>query len=179
MQVRPRRTMTELRPEQPDDYAAIDEVNRAAFGQEAEGRLVAAIRDADGFDPALSLVAIRDNRVVGHILFSPILIETDAGDVPALALAPMAVLPEYQRRGIGSELVRGGLDACRERGHRIVVVLGHPDFYPRFGFTPAGRHGVRCPFDVPEEVFVVLGLHAGALCGTTGVVRYPPAFNEV
>ncbi len=171
--------MTTIRPEQPDDYAAIDEVNRLAFGQEAEGRLVATLREADDFDPALSLVAVRDDRVVGHILFSPIAIETEGGDVPAIALAPMAVLPDYQRRGIGSELVREGLEACRRQGHRVVVVLGHPAFYPRFGFTPAIGNGIRCPFDVPDEAFMAMALTPGGLDGIKGVVRYPPAFDQV
>ena len=174
-----------IRSEQLADHAAIAEVNREAFGQEGEPRLVAALRDADGFDPQLSLVAVRDDGVVGHILFSPIHIERDSGDVPAeararaLALAPMAVRPAYQRQGIGSALVRAGLEACRRAGHRIVVVLGHAEYYPRFGFTLAGEHGLRAPFEVPDEAFMVLSLVDGGLDDVAGVVRYPAPFSDL
>ena len=128
-----------IRSEQLADHAAIAEVNREAFGQEGEPRLVAALRKAEGFDPALSLVALRDDAIVGHILFSPIQIEREGGDVPAIALAPMAVRPAFQRQGIGSALVRGGLEACRRAGHRIVVVLGHAEYYPRPKPTTPGQ----------------------------------------
>ena len=130
-------------------------------------------------------MALRDDGVVGHILFSPIDIVRDSGDVPAvaqtpaLALAPMAVRPEYQRQGIGSALVRLGLKACRRAGHRIVVVLGHAEYYPRFGFTPAGESGVRAPFEVPDEVFMVLSLVDGGLDDVAGVVRYSAAFSDL
>src|SRR6476646_8630822 len=117
-----------IRPETSADHDAIRHVNRLAFGQGDEARLVDALRD--GGYVRVSLVAEAESRVVGHVLFSDLPILTDDGTVAALALAPMAVLPEYQRRGIGSALVRRGLAACRDRGHRIVVVLGHPDFYP-------------------------------------------------
>ncbi len=172
-----------LRPEQPDDHAAIAEVHRSAFGQENEARLVAALRDAEGFDPQLSLVALRGDAVVGHILFSPIHIERDGNDVPAiaraLALAPMAVRPAYQRQGIGSALVRAGLKACGCAGYRMVVVLGHADYYPRFGFTPAGQRGVRAPFEVPDEAFMVLSLVDGGLDDVAGIVRYPAPFSDL
>ncbi len=172
-----------IRSEQVDDHAAIAEVNREAFGQEDEPRLVAALRDAEGFDPQLSLVALRDDGVVGHILFSPLDIVKDGGEVPAiaraLALAPMAVRPAYQRQGIGSALVRAGLEACRRAGHRIVVVLGHAEYYPRFGFTLAGEHGLRAPFEVPDEAFMVLSLVDGGLDDVAGVVRYPAPFSDL
>ncbi len=168
-----------IRSEQLADHAAIAEVNREAFGQEGEARLVAALRDAEGFDAQLSLVALRDDTVVGHILFSPIDIVRDAGDVPAVALAPMAVLPEFQRQDIGSALVREGLDTCRRAGYRMVVVVGHADYYPRFGFTLAGERGVQAPFEVPDEAFMVLSLVDGGLDNVAGVVRYPAAFSDL
>ncbi len=168
-----------LRSEQPADCAAIAEVNREAFGQWNEAELVAALRKAEGFDPALSLVAVRESEVVGHILFSPIHIERDGGDVPAIALAPMAVRSAYQRRGVGSALVSTGLESCRRAGHRIVVVLGHAEYYPRFGFTPACECGVRAPFEVPDEAFMVLSLVDGGLDDVAGVVRYPAPFADV
>ncbi|MCZ6655013.1 MAG: N-acetyltransferase [Planctomycetota bacterium] len=168
-----------IRSEHVGDHVAIAEVNREAFGQEGEPRLVAALRDAEGFDPQLSLVTLRDDAVVGHILFSPIELVRDEAKVPALALAPMAVRPEYQRQGIGSALVRAGLKACGRAGYRMVVVLGHADYYPRFGFTPAGKRGVRAPFDVPDEAFMVLGLVDGGLDDVAGVVRYPAPFSDL
>ncbi len=171
--------MIEIRPEQPTEHAAVAQVNRAAFGQENEGRLVAALRRAEGFDPSLSMVAVREGQVVGHILFSAIHIETQHGNVAALALAPMSVLSEYQRQGVGSALVGEGLEACRRAGYRIVVVLGHAEYYPRFGFTQASEHGVQPPFAVRDDVFMIQGLVTGALDGIAGVVAYPPAFSEV
>ena len=159
---------------------ALDNIRTVrAFGQEDEGLLIAKIRRSDGFDPSLSLVAEIEGDVVGHILFSRIYIETESGDVPALALAPMAVLPNHQNRGIGSQLVRTGLDISRQAGHAIVVVLGHPDYYPRFGFQQASQVGVRSPFDVPDDVFMVQGLIPGALDAGAGLVRYPAAFDGV
>ncbi len=168
-----------IRREQPADSAAVAEVNRLAFGQDNEAQLVAELRKAEDFDPTLSLVAVCDGEVVGHILFSAICIESQRGEVRALALAPMAVLPDYQRQGIGSALVREGLEACRRAGHRIVVVLGHAEYYPRFGFTPASGYGVKAPFSVPDEAFMLLSLASGGLDGISGVVCYPAAFSEV
>ena len=167
-----------IRPERLEDYEAIDQVNRLAFGQDDEARLVRALREADGFDPTLSLVAVRDDRLVGHILFSPVTIATTGGSVSALALAPMAVHPEVQNQGIGSRLVRDGLEVCRRLDHLIVVVVGHPDYYPRFGFTPARARGLEAPFQVPDEAFRVLELIPGALDGVAGMVHYPPAFDD-
>ena len=91
----------------------------------------------------------------------------------------MAVLPDHQKQGIGSAMVRSGLDACRQAGHRIVIVLGHADYYPRFGFTPAGDRGLRPPFPAPDEAFMALALVPAGLDKISGTVRYPPAFDEV
>ncbi len=124
----------------------------------------------------VSLVAEVDGRVVGHILFSDVPILTDGGTVPALSLAPMAVLPEHQRKGIGTALVRRGLEACRQQGHRAVVVLGHPDFYPRFGFSARLAVPLSSPFG-GREAWMALELAPGALGGVTGWVRYPPPFG--
>jgi len=184
-----------VRCEQLGHETVIQDVNARAFGQPAEAELVARIRADDGFDPALSLVAVVDDdggaggvaveaakseRVVGHILLSPVHIETEGGDkVPALALAPMAVLPEHQRKGIGSQLVHAALAAARSAGHRIVVVLGHATYNPRFGFETASQYGIRPPFDVPDEAFMVIGLVPDALSGIHGVVRYPSTVDGV
>jgi putative acetyltransferase len=162
-----------IREETAADSAAIHEVNRRAFGREDEARLVEALRD--GGHVRASYVAEDDGRIVGHILFSSLPIVTEDRTVEALALAPMAVLPSHQRQGIGSALVREGLHACREAGHRIAVVLGHPAFYPRFGFSPRLAERLRSPF--PGPAFMAIELMPGALEGIEGEVRYPPPFG--
>ena len=167
----------EIRPEGPADLPAIDEVNRVAFGRPDEARIVAALREAKGFDPALSLVAGASGRVVGHLLLTAVAVEGEGPARPVLALAPMAVLPGWQKRGIGSGLIRAGLEAARARGHRAVVVLGHPAYYPKFGFVPASAHGIRAPFPVPDEAFLVREVIPGGLAGLAGTVRYPPALS--
>jgi putative acetyltransferase len=126
----------------------------------------------------ISLVAVQDDKIVGHIAFSPVRVEAENSSSEAIALAPMAVLPAYQRKGIGSQLVRSGLEECRHLGHEIVVVVGHPDYYPRFGFVPAKTKGLQCEFEVPDEAWMVLELRAGALAGRRGTVRFQPEFRE-
>jgi putative acetyltransferase len=138
---------------------------------------VDALRAAGGL--SISAVAEEDGRVVGHIAFSPVSIENSRESFPALALAPMAVHPEWQRQGIGSALVRWSLDECRREGHQLVIVLGHAEYYPRFGFVPARPLGILCPFDVPDEVFRLLELQPGALGARTGKVSYRPEFLQV
>lgn len=166
-----------VRPETRDDRDGVRRVHELAFGQPDEATLVDRLRAAG--DAAVSLVAARDGAVVGHILFSPVRIE----GARALGLAPMAVLPALQRRGIGSRLVRDGLARCRALGVDGVVVLGHPEYYPRFGFVPASRCGLVSTYDVPDEVFMALELVPGALAGRPGddarVVRYAPAFDAL
>jgi putative acetyltransferase len=125
----------------------------------------------------LSLVAVLEGKIVGHILFSTVTIDSAAGSTSAIGLAPMAVLPEHQRRGIGSMLVREGLDACRAAGHRAVIVLGHPEYYPRFGFVRASRFGLTWEHEVQDEAFMAIELVPGALAGGPGVVRYQPEFE--
>jgi putative acetyltransferase len=162
-----------VREETPLDLEAIREVNRRAFGQGDEARLVDALRD--GGYARLSLVAEEGGRVVGHVLFSDLPIVMQAGALQALALAPVAVLPERQRQGIGSRLIREGLRACSEAGHPAVVVLGHADYYPRFGFSAWLAERLQAPFSGPS--FMALELVPGALAGVTGEVRYPPPFG--
>jgi putative acetyltransferase len=163
-----------IRGEAVEDQGAIRQVNRLAFGREDEARLVDALRD--GGYVRVSLVAERDRQVVGHILFSDLPIITGSGSVPALALAPMAVMPDLQRQGIGSALVRRGLELCRERDHRIVIVLGHVDFYPRFGFSSKLAQPLQSPFS-GHESFMALELVKGALDRVRGRVTYPPPFG--
>jgi putative acetyltransferase len=165
--------MTSIRPESPADHDAIRQVNRRAFGQADEANLVDALRD--GGYVQVSLVAERDEQIVGHVLFSDLPIITDSGTVPALALAPMAVVPKFQRQGIGSELVRRGLNVCREQGHRIVIVLGHPEFYPRFGLSSDLARLLQSPFS--GEAWMATELVPGASDGVAGRVEYPPPFG--
>ncbi len=170
-------TDIQIRPENPGDIDAIHKVVEAAFGQSAEADLVDVLRDNDAV--TLSLIAEQGGEIVGHILFSPVTITSDEGTFEAIGLAPMAVAPSCQRQGIGSRLVRAGLDECRQLGHEVMVVLGHPEYYPRFGFVPSKPLGIRYEVDVPEEVFMVLELRDGALAERGGVVRYRPEFEDV
>jgi predicted N-acetyltransferase YhbS len=163
-----------VREETPEDQEAIREVNRQAFGREDEARLVDALRD--GGYARLSLVAEKVGRVVGHVLFSDLPIVMQAGTLHALALAPVAVLPDRQRQGIGSRLIQEGLRACAKAGHRAVVVLGHADYYPRFGFSAGMAERLKSPFSGPA--FMAMELTPGALEGVTGKVRYPPPFGS-
>jgi putative acetyltransferase len=167
----------EIRAEQTADIAAVRRVNEQAFGRTHEAALVDALRVVS--HPQVSLVAVADGQVVGHIFFSPVMIESETSTAAALGLAPMAVLPEYQRQGVGSQLVREGLRACRRIGCNVVVVLGHPEYYPRFGFVPASRKGLRSEYEVPDEAFMVTELEPGALGGQRGLVKYRPEFAEV
>jgi putative acetyltransferase len=166
-----------IRPESDADREAIRRVHRLAFGQDAEAALVDALRD--GGHVRLSLVALRNGALVGHILFSELEILTRWGTMAALALAPMAVLPEYQRQGIGSALVRRGLELCRAAGHRAVIVVGHPEFYPRFGFSPALARGLQSPYSNLGEAWMALELVPDALDGVTGQAVYPRPFAEL
>ncbi len=166
----------EIRTEHPEDHAAVFAINAAAFDTEAEAELVEAVRrDAE---PLISLVASSDGSIAGHILFSPVTIEGTAAQSRAMGLGPMAVAPEHQRRGIGSRLVRAGLDACRALGEHLVVVLGHAEFYPRFGFRPASEHGLWYRGDEFAPHFFVAELSPGALDGCSGQVRYHPEFEK-
>lgn len=170
-------TEVRIRDEAAEDVEAVRRVNDAAFGREGEGRLVDELRRQGA--AVVSLVAEVDGQVVGHILFSPVTIEGASRAEGCLGLAPMAVLPEHQRHGIGGRLIRAGLDRCREAGAALVVVLGHPEYYPRFGFVPAPPLGVTCEYPVPDEVFMLQEMEPGALEGRRGLARYHPAFAAV
>ncbi len=161
------------------DYAAIHEINRLGFGRESEANLIESLRKRADFIRELSLVVVKDRKVLGHILFSPIGIQTSKKILPALALAPIAVHPEFQNCGIGSELVRQGLERCRKLGHKGVIVVGHPTYYSRFELTSARAKGLEAPFSAPDEAFMILELAPGVLRDVTGMVIYPPEFFDV
>jgi putative acetyltransferase len=161
-----------IRDERPDDAAAVRRVNELAFPGGGEAAIVEALREAGAV--TLSLIAEIDGDVAGHILFSPVILTTAAGPTTAVGLGPMAVVPDLQRSGVGTQLVRAGLERLRASGHTAVVVLGHPGYYPRFGFERASAHGIRWELDCPDEAFMVLELEPGALRGLAGVVAYRP-----
>lgn len=166
-----------IRRESAADITAVAALNRAAFGRAEEADLVDQLRNAGR--AAVALVAERDGALLGHILFSPVTIEHARLDLHPLGLAPMAVRPDRQRTGIGSALVRSGLAACRAAGAGAVVVLGHPTYYPRFGFVPASRFTLRCEYDVPDDTFMARELIDGRLADVRGLVRYAPEFAGV
>ena len=164
-----------IRAEQDKDRAAVHAVNTAAFGTPSEANLVDALRERA--EPVVSLVADERGTIVGHIMFTPVSLSGHPR-LKAMGLAPMAVAPEHQRKGIGSALVRAGLEQCRQLGFAAVVVLGHPGYYPRFGFSPSTRFGIGSEYDVPEEVFMAMELQPAALSGKAGTIKYHPAFSD-
>jgi putative acetyltransferase len=168
-----------IRPEEKKDYKAIYKINELAFGGRAEADLIDDLRKTDSFIPELSLVVALNQELIGHILFSKVVIKSNERVTSALALAPMAVLPEFQNKGVGSKLVFRGLEDCRRLGHRIVVVIGHPGYYPRFGFLPARDKGLKVPFPVPDEAFMALELVPGALKKAYGEIIYSPPFQKM
>lgn len=162
-----------IRPEHPHDAAAVRRVHEAAFGRADEADLVDRLRSRAG--TYLALVAVDAGEVVGHIAFSPVTLDPPHPALSALGLAPMAVVPDRQRHGVGAALVRAGLAACRDAGAGAVFVLGHPDYYPRFGFRPAASAGVGNAYGAPPEAFMVAELAPGALDGVAGTAVYDPA----
>jgi putative acetyltransferase len=168
--------MITIREEQSQDVAAIREVNIGTFGQPQEADIVDKLRE--NCDDLLSLVAEVQDQVVGHILFSPVTIDSGERALGGMGLAPMAVLPDYQRQSIGSELVRAGIASLAARQCPFVIVLGHPDYYPRFGFKPASRYGISSDWQVPDAAFMILILDRAKLQGISGVAKYRPEFAE-
>jgi putative acetyltransferase len=168
---------TIIRPEHLDDIDAIRRVNELAFGQPAEAKLVDTLRSANAM--LLSLVAEVDGQIVGHILFSSVDIERKTGHDRAVGLAPMAVLPDAQRRGLGKALVQSGLEKIRVAGHGAIVVLGHPSYYPRFGFKPASEFGLRWEVPGHDNAFFAIELRPSFLGVRPGTVRYRPEFMQL
>jgi putative acetyltransferase len=165
-----------IRAEENHDRAAVHAVNASAFETSLEANLVDALRAQA--EPVVSLVADDNGTIVGHIMFTPVSLSGHPG-LKVMGLAPMAVAPEHQCQGIGSALVRAGLEQCRQLGFVAVVVLGHPQYYPRFGFSPSTRFGIGSEYDVPEDVFMAAELQTGALSGKAGTIKYHSAFGDV
>ncbi len=165
-----------IRNEQPGDEADIRRINILAFNGSAEADIVDQLRLA--CPEGLSLVALDGERLVGHILFTPAVIGTPGQQVNGMGLAPMSVLPEYQGQGIGSQLARTGLEMLRQAGQPFVIVLGHPHYYPRFGFKIASQHGIVSQYDgIPDEAFMILIFDQEALKGVSGVAYYRSEFD--
>ena len=165
--------LIDIAEERPGDVVAIRDLNRRAFGQDQEGNIVDALRSSGA--ALLSLVATLNGQVAGHIMYSPIAV----GSVTGAALGPMAVLPEHQRKGIGSKLVEAGNRTLGDRGCPFIIVVGHPEFYPRFGFRPAITLGITCEWELPDEVFMALVLDGATMEGVSGLAKYRDEFSTV
>ena len=166
--------MVEIHEEQPSDVAAIREVNKRAFGQDQEANIVDALRSNNA--ALLSLVATQNGRVVGHIMYSTASV---GGEVAGVALGPIAIVPELQRQGIGGKLIETGNQKLKDAGYPFIIVLGHPDYYPRFGFELASRHGIKCEWEVPDNAFMLLVLDEQAMHGVSGLANYRLEFSSV
>ena len=163
-----------IREERPDDAAAVREVNKLAFGEDQESTIVDALRTNGG--ALLSLVATVNGQVTGHIMYSPV---TVAGNVKGAALGPMAVLPEHRRQRIGTKLIEAGNRKIKDAGYPFIIVVGHAEYYPRFGFRLASEYGLKCEWDVPDDVFMVLILDQAKMQGVSGLAKYRDEFSTV
>lgn len=169
--------MIKIRKENPSDISDVRKLNDSAFIQPQEGSIVDKLREK--CNEILSLVAVHENKIVGHILFSPVTIEGKTKNIKGMGLAPMAVLPELQNQGIGSKLVMAGLDEIKRTACPFIIVLGHEKYYPRFGFVPASKYGVRCQWEnVPDGVFMIMILNKKEFDGFSGTAKYREEFNE-
>lgn len=166
-----------IREEQLSDIEKIYQVNTEAFETKAEADLVNALRNS-GCN-YISLVAEIESKIVGHILFTPVELTENKNNLKIMGLAPMAVVSQFQKNGIGSKLVNAGLEICKSQGYEAVVVLGHPAYYPKFGFVPSVNYSIKSEYDVPAGVFMVLELAPEALKGHKGIIKYHEEFNNV
>ncbi|MDW8424574.1 MAG: N-acetyltransferase [Meiothermus sp.] len=169
----------EIRPEQPEEYALVEQIHTLAFGGPQEARVVAEVRRSPFYMPELSLVAVMEGRPIGHILFSEVGLQDETGVMrKVVVLAPLGVHPEYQNLGAGKHLVETGLARLEAKGAPLVLVRGHAGYYPRFGFVPSARLGIRPPFAVAPQAYMVRPLSAYTPA-YRGTVRYPAAFAGV
>lgn len=170
--------MIKIRTEKDSDHENIFNVNELAFGRDVESRLVDSLRSSKSYVEGLSLVSEDDGDVVGHIMFTKISIDPENDEFAGVSLAPVAVKPDNQNQGVGSKLVSEGLKACKYLGFKIMVVIGHPEYYPRFGFIQARKIGLESSIPVPDEAFMVLELIPGSLERLEGKIIFAPEFNE-
>ncbi|MFV0419265.1 MAG: GNAT family N-acetyltransferase [Dysgonomonas sp.] len=171
--------MVEIRQEEANDFPAVYDVNFKAFKRKVEARLVDRLRLSKAFIPELSLVATIGKKVVGHILFTKIMIVDGDKETPSLALAPMAVVPDMQREGVGTKLIHYGFDKAKELGYKSVIVFGHAEYYPKLGFVPTSKWQIKPPYNVPENSFLGIELIKDGLTGVKGTVRYSKEFEEI
>ena len=165
-----------IRQEKPGDINDIHALNELAFGQPQEANIIDKVRV--NCDNLLSLVAIENEKVVGHVLFSPVEIEGQQGIMRGMGLAPMAVLPKIQRKGIGTQLVRSGIENLRKMQCPFIIVLGHPEYYPRFGFERASLYGIKCRWEgIPDDAFMILWLDKSTMNPVSGLAKYRDEFN--
>jgi len=173
-----------IRKETPEDYSRVIGLTEKAFesleiSDHNEGKLVDKLRKAPAFIDELSLVAELNGQVVGHILFTPIVIDNGEQQFHSLVLAPVSVLPEFQKMGIGGQLIRAGHQKAKELGFQSAILLGHPEYYPRFGYKPASTWGIKTHYELPsDDVFMAVELTDGTLTGVSGMVVFPPEFGE-
>jgi predicted N-acetyltransferase YhbS len=167
-----------IRQEVPSDTPAITWVNDLAFDRPNEGQLVRKLRKLADFEPRLSLVCEHDSKIKGHILLFPIKIKGNNGNFQSLSLGPIAVVPDHQKQGIGGSLIREGHTAAVELGYNSVVLLGHPTYYPRFGYKPASLWNLTNPWGIHNEAFMAVELEKDALKEISGLAVYPDAFND-
>ncbi len=166
-----------IREDKLADTESIWNINAEAFETEAEANLVNALRDSGC--TFISLVAETDNKAVGHILFTPVKLTGIENKLKLIGLAPMAVLEQHQNKGIGSKLVKAGIEHCKSKGYDAIVVLGHPSYYPKFGFVPSITYGIKSEYEVPDEAFMVLELVPNSLKDYNGIIKYHDLFNSV
>jgi putative acetyltransferase len=170
-------TNIKIREENKEDYDAVRIVNDRAFGTPEEGRIINTLRNV--CQETLSLVAVSDEKIVGHIFFSPVTIDHGDTQIIGMGLAPMAVLPEFQNQGIGSLLVKEGIQRIKKTDCPFIIVLGHPHYYPRFGFERASIYGLKTQWeDIPDEAFMVIILNKSVMSGVSGVAKYRSEFDE-
>ncbi len=166
-----------IREEKSTDIDSIWNVNTEAFETEAEANLVNALRNSDcNF---ISLVAETEGNIVGHILFTPVELTGNRNRLKIMGLAPMAVLRQYQYKGVGSKLVKTGIKHCQSLGYDALAVLGHPGYYPKFGFEPSVAYGIKSEYEVPDEAFMILELVPNSLKDHQGILKYHELFSSV
>lgn len=175
--------MLTIREEEIKDYNEVEKVveesfKTAEFSDKDEHNLVGRLRNSNEFIKELSLIAEEENKILGHVLLTKALIKGESTSYETLVLAPLAVLPEYQKSGIGKNLMNKAIERARELGYKSIVVLGHENYYPKFGFEKASKYGVEAPFEVPDEAYMILELLQGGLNGISGIVEYSKAFFE-
>jgi predicted N-acetyltransferase YhbS len=167
-----------IRTENENDYKAVYDLHFIAFGsREDESKLVERIRQSEGFVPDMSIIAELDNEIIGHVLISKAKVVDNDRHHNVMVLAPVAVKPEFQKQGVGTKLINEGLQRNKDRGIGVILLIGHPSYYPRLGFKPARAYGLELKlFNVPDEVFMVCELIEGTLSDIKGELIYPKAF---